>query len=336
MEGTQFIFGGVSDADMAAAKSLFLRFNDEIVLEETRYGQVLARRTEGRVYISGVFASEETNFIFSYNVTDLTDAMRKRLNRERMNVGRTTYAERIRSILKAATSDAVMDAIIQKVRVRSQGEVPDELTWIEITVMALTHLHQRQDVLFVTDRELEAHPDVIDHARSDGLEVVLVTSQEKMKLDEQKRNGGVATRMLETYVQEFNDSFEYTLVEAAELDGKERAILNLAPDLCRLVGVRKIPPILISETMRISRDNTEGVWDVDLNAIVIRRDKLGSRKGFAATLLHELGHATTGTSDVTREFEGVLTRYLGLTSTHALDASMRARGATSQAPEGDN
>jgi hypothetical protein len=320
MEGTEFTFSGVSDADMAAAKGLFMKFNDEEVLEATKYGEILTRGTGGRVYISGVFASDEPGFIFSYNVTDLTDAMRKRLNRERMNVGRTTYAERIRSILKSATAATVMNEIIEKIRARSQGEVPDELTWIEITLMALTYLSQQRDVLFVTEAEIHGHPDLIDHARSDGLEVFMVTSQEKAKLVAQRRAGGVDTRTLEAYVREFNDSFEYSFVDVSQLDDRERAILDLAEDLCQLVGVRKKPPILVSETMRISRDDTEGVWDSEVGAIVIRRDKLRSRHEFAATLLHEVAHVTSGTADVTREFESVLTQYLGRTSALALDA----------------
>jgi hypothetical protein len=318
IEGTEFTFDGVSDADMAAARSLFLKFNDEIVLEGTKYGQILTSGDEGRVYISGVFASEEPGFMFSYNVTDLTEAMRKRLNRERLNVGRTTYAERVRSILKAAASPAVMDEIIKRIRTRSRGEIPDELTWIEITLMALTYLHQQRQVLFVTEPELHGHPDLIDHARADAIEVFVVTSQEKAKLVEQAREGGAATRTLESYVKEFNDSFEYTFVDPSELSAEEQAILELADDLCQLVGVRRRPPVLVSETMRISRDDTEGVWDRDLGAIVIRRDKLMSRRDFAATLLHEVAHATSGTLDVTREFEAVLTRYLGTTSSSAL------------------
>jgi hypothetical protein len=318
IEGTEFTFEGVSDPDMAAAKALFMRFNDETVLEETSYGQILARGGEGRVYISGVFASEEPGFLFSYNVTDLTEAMRKRLNRERLNVGRTTYADRIRSILKAASSPEVMETLIDEIRTRSQGEVPDELTWIDISIMALTYLHQSRPVVFVTEPELHGNPDLIEHARSDGIEVFVVTAQEKAKLGEQAKAGGVATRTLETYVKEFNESFEYTFVDVADLDVQEQAVFDLADDLCRLVGVRKKPPILISETMRISRDDTEGVWDRDLGAIVIRRDKLGSRRDFAATLLHELAHATTGAVDVTREFEAVLTRYLGRTAVPAV------------------
>jgi hypothetical protein len=92
MRGTEFILHGVTDADMAKAKSLFLKFAGEEILETTTYGQILRRKGNfARVYILGVFASEEPNFLFSYNITSLTDSMKKKLNRERLNVGRTTY-----------------------------------------------------------------------------------------------------------------------------------------------------------------------------------------------------------------------------------------------------
>jgi hypothetical protein len=66
--------------------------------------------------------------------------------------------------------------------------------------------------------------------------------------------------------------------------------------------------------------DTEGVWDSSIPAIVIKRSKLSSLVGYAATLLHETGHATTGTHDATREFESVLTTYLGRTATAAVGA----------------
>lgn len=88
-----------------------------------------------------------------------------------------------------------------------------------------------------------------------------------------------------------------------------------------MVGItgNRIPPVYISETMRVTTDDTEGVWDSSIPAIVIKRSKLVSILGYAATLLHETGHATTGTVDATREFEEVLTSYLGHTATAAIN-----------------
>ena len=323
MDGTEFRLVGATDDQVDAAKQLFLRFNDEEVIDETRYGEILrARPGKSRVYISGVFAADEENFLFSYNVTHLTDAMKKRLNRERLNVGRTTYAERVKGILRESSTEEVHDLLIEELLDRGRGPMADELQWIEIAQMTLTLLHEKEDVIFVVEHELHSHPDVLDHARADGLKIVIVTNAEKSKLVEQAKAGGVEVRTLENYVAEFNESFEYTFVEPVDLTDDEKAIFDLTAEIMALVGVEgdDAPHVKISETMRIGRDDTEGVWDPDLDAIVIKRAKLKTRRSYAATLLHEVAHAMTGAHDVTRHFENVLTGYLGDTSTAALSS----------------
>ena len=117
MRGTEFVLRGLADADVAKAKAMFMKFAGEEVLETTSYGQILKRQgTSGRIYILGVFANEEPNFLFSYNVTSLTDSMKKRLNRERLNVGRTTYADRVKAILKRQKAKRSRRCLLTKSR----------------------------------------------------------------------------------------------------------------------------------------------------------------------------------------------------------------------------
>jgi len=99
-----------------------------------------------------------------------------------------------------------------------------------------------------------------------------------------------------------------------------RRIYDFTPNILGLVSLspKRVPQIRISETMRVTIDNTGGVWNPSIPAIVIKRTKLSSLMHYAATLLHEVGHATTGAADVTREFENVLTDYLGRTSVAAI------------------
>jgi hypothetical protein len=321
IEGTEFRLTGVTDEQMDEAKSFFLKFNGEQPVDATRYGDILwPTKDGGRVYISGVFASEEPNFLFSYNVTNLTDAMKKRLNRERLNVGRTTYTDRVKAILKDSTSPEVHEQLMDQVLDRGRAQMKDEMQWLEIVQMALTLVHENDDVLFVAEHELHTHPDVMDHARRDGLKIVIITNAEKKKLKEQAEAGGVKVRLLEEYILEFNESFEYRFVDPLDLEDAERAVYELTSEVLALVGAeKKAPKVLISETMRLDRDDTDGVWDPDLGSIVIKRDQLRSTRAYAATLLHEIAHAMTGTIDATREFENVLTGYLGRTSTAALE-----------------
>lgn len=320
IQGTEFVMR-VSDADMAKAKSLFLKFSGEEAMETNDYGQILRRKgNAARVYILGVFASEEPNFLFSYNITSLTDSMKKKLNRERLNVGRVTYADRIKTILKNAKSKTVEALLIDQVEKRATGEQADEMAWIEISQMALNLMHQQHRVAYFTEQELQSRPNILDSAKSDGYHVIVITDQQKAKLETQVLTGGPQVRTVETYVQEFNSSFEYSFVEINRLSQEERQIYNFTPKILALIGltVSRVPEIRISETMRITTDETQGVWDSSIPAIVVKRSKLSTLAGYAATLLHEVGHATTGAVDATREFESVLTGYLGKTSMAAI------------------
>ena len=122
MVGTDFFIEGIGQSDVEQAKDLFLKFNDAMVLESTKYGDVLQSDKDSlaaRVYINGVLASEEENFLFSYNITNLTKSMQA-LNRERTNVGRSTYTERVKSILKSCSSDEVLGGLAEQIRDREK------------------------------------------------------------------------------------------------------------------------------------------------------------------------------------------------------------------------
>jgi hypothetical protein len=93
--GTDVALTGVSDADIVAAKNFFLTFSNQAVLDETSYGQILETRKgwKSRIDVTRMLVAEEENFAFSYNITSLTATMRKALNREPTNVGRTSYSD---------------------------------------------------------------------------------------------------------------------------------------------------------------------------------------------------------------------------------------------------
>jgi hypothetical protein len=328
LQGTDFVLAGVSDMDMTKAKSLFLRFAGEEVLETGAYGQIL-ERCDGaaRVYILGVLASEEPNFLFSYDITSLTHSMKKRLNRERLNVGRTTYSDRVKAILKNASSERVKRQLVEQIKKRATGAQCDEMGWIEISQMALNLMHQQSQVVYFTETELQSRHSIFDNARSDGYEVVVISEDQKTRLQTQILTGGPLVRTVDTYVQEYNSSFQYAFVEYGTLTSEEQRVYDMTPRILALVGITgsRTPIVRISDTMRVTTDDTEGVWDNSISAIVIKRSKLSSVLDYAATLLHEAAHAATGADDATREFEHVLTDYLGQTAAAAINQARSAR-----------
>ncbi|NMC46112.1 MAG: ATP-binding protein [Chloroflexi bacterium] len=317
IEGTDFIFEGISNEKMDLAKSFFLKFNDEILLDSTLYGEIYNRKSDGgKVYINGVFAADEPNFMFTYNITNITQSIKKKLNRERLNVGRTTYSSRIKDILLSSENDKVRSDLIEQARNRYSGNLFDEFSWIEISQKALNLLHNSRQAVFLTEEEIIHHPEIIDWAKRDRYEVITISGKEKDKLESQMNSGGPEIRTSDVFVSEINNSFEYKFINYNELDKKEILIYNSYPKLVNLVDLPKwqVPKLLISETMRLTNDDTRGIWDPSLNAIIIKRTQLAGEILFAGTVLHELAHKLSGAPDCSRIFEGELTQFLGKVS----------------------
>ena len=62
----------------------------------------------------------------------------------------------------------------------------------------------------------------------------------------------------------------------------------------------------------------QGLWEPEKRWIIIKRTELAKLTSFAGTLLHEVTHAKTGFSDVSREFEDALTEIIGQLCTVSL------------------
>jgi hypothetical protein len=316
--GTDVILQGVSASEIADAKNFFLKFSNETVLDETPYGQILKKdpTRNARIYVTGMLVAEEENFAFSYNVTSLTSVMRKALNRERTNVGRTAYSDRVKQMLLACKADAVADTLAADLVKMEAGTNRDEVKWTDVAIHACQILNASKKVIFVTPSELVLHKNVIDDAQADGLKIVSVPENIRNSLKGISDLQGNPVRDLSVYKTEWEESFKFKFVPPDKLSKAEMAIFEQRRAIADLVGgiPRKVRGIKVSETMRpdfASGIETQGVWDPSSSSIIILRSQLSSLPSFAGTLLHEIAHAKSGYTDVTREFEGELTDMLG-------------------------
>lgn len=142
--GTEFVFEGLDDSDVEAAKRMFLVFNNEKLLETTRYGQVYLRLPKhlAYIYINGVRVAEEDNFLFSYNITELNAKIKKALNRERSNVGRTAYTDTVKKILLSSESEEVLKRLVKDLNNLLRGTAKDESSWVDVTSYATKILNK--------------------------------------------------------------------------------------------------------------------------------------------------------------------------------------------------
>ncbi len=327
--GTEFILRGVEKEHVEQAKSFFLRFSGEETVEATRYGQVLKRRSAaGRVYINGVRAAEEETFLFSYNITSVTPRMRRALNREKGNVGRTVYADRTRAILLACNGKVVGEMLCGDLRQLETGAAHDELKWNDVAEHACKLLNARSKAIFVTASERGEGKDLIEDAETDGHVVVVVPESIRRKLRGAKDVDGQPIRDLEEYRAEWNRGFRFSFVDPGELAIGERDVYANTGKILELAGGRPaaVREVLISETMRMEGfSEALGLWEKEEGRIIIKRSQLRSLRDYAGTLLHEIGHARSGEADCTRGFENALTGLLGMSAENAL-ARVRGEG----------
>jgi hypothetical protein len=324
--GTDVVLSGVRDEDIDTAKGFFLRYSGERLLESTEFGDVLARESRhrpARVYVKGLFVAEEPNFLFSYNITKLSAPLRRALNRERSNVGRTAYSERVKAILKACTSTEVAGPLAEGLNAYATGHLYDELAWRDVALHACRVLQTNEKVVFVTAWQMAENTAQLQYALDDGYRIVVVPDDIARSLGGLTDLNGRPLVDLGGYRDEWNASFSFAFVDPDAMTAGERTVFERTQEIGGLVGAdlasRRIA-VRISETMRLNETGNPvlGVWEGVERRIVIRRDQLSGLTHYAGTLLHEIGHMISGTSDGSLAFENELSRLLGVTAAAAL------------------
>lgn len=328
--GTEFTLKGYSADDIDKAKRLFLRFSGEETFERTQYGEVL-RKTDktSYIYINGIRVAEEENFLFSYNITSLTAVIKKALNRERTNVGRTAYSDRVKSILLSSSSEAVAKTLVDDLGNFGNGTLHDEMKWTDVSVHASKIINGIGDVLFLTDEEIMNAPRFVEEARANGRQIVTIPNTVKEKLSGQTDVDGNVIQDLHHFMSEWNDSFEFAFIQPESLITSERSVFDQTNRIAALVGglPSKVEAVKISETMRPesgSFSEASGLWTGA--EIVIKRSELASIESYASVLLHEMAHARSGATDVTAGFEHELTSLLGKVASVALKTTSTESG----------
>jgi hypothetical protein len=243
-------------------------------------------------------------------------ALRAALNRERSNVGRTAYTDRVKAILLAATSEAVANALADDLSRFASGTWHDETQLVDVGVHACQVLNALGKVIFLTPDELNAARDFVDRAEDDGYRVVVIPATIRRKIEGTTDITGAPIVDLGRYREQWNASFSFSFVEPDQLTDAERSVFDRTQAILALRGgrPRQVKGIAISETMRLGAGGyaeAAGQWEPAEGRIVIKRDQLRSVARYAGTLLHEIAHAESGTPDISAGFEDALTVELG-------------------------
>lgn len=323
--GTEFIIEGATDEDISKAKNLFLKFTGEQIIESTKSGDVVNKiGNYGKIYVNGIKVAEEVNFLFSYNITQLTAAIKKSLNRERSNVGRSAYTDSVKKILLSSKSSEIAKMLSDDLQNINCGTQHDELSWIDIQEHSVKILNQNKKVIFVSSTDIISNPDMTEEAKESGHQIILIPENLKEKIKGSLDLTGKPIIEISQFVKNYNDSFSFDFVTVENLTYKEKDVFNLTAKIFDLIGGKpqNVKDVKISTTMHkdiFPQSETVGVWEPSTNSIIILRRKLNSIKDYAGVLIHEAIHAKSGYSDVSSSFELELTNAIGQICEKALE-----------------
>lgn len=328
-EGTKVCINGIFDEDMKKAKSLFLVFSSNRILSTTKFGEVIDRNGDiGFIYLNGVKVAEEENFLFSYNITNVTSQIKKAINRERTNVGRTAYSDTVKKILQKSNSEEVALALAEDLEAIGTGEEKEELKWLDVQIHAIKILNATGKYVFLSQREVFGNNSIMDDIISTGKIPKIIPENLRMKIIGQRDIDGNEILDINQFISNYNDSFSFDFIDVDKLTDSERQIFGYTDKIIELFGglPKKVKEIKISKAMRkdyFSDQETLGCWDEQSASIVISRKQLKKLENYSGTLIHEMIHAKTCFDDVTRDFESKLTEFIGIVSSQLINGAQK-------------
>lgn len=240
--------------------------------------------------------------------------IRKALNRERSNVGRTAYADIIKNILKSCKSNDVLQPLVEDLQKRMYGNNKDETSWVDVATYSAKTLDKSDDVVFMTPCQRNNMTNQqVEILQNSGEKLIMVTDDVYEKIQE-----SVST--FSDIYTEYNESFSYNFINYNDLLSKEKEVFDLNKNIFSLFSDKfKIcKDIKISETIRVGKygEETNGIYEN--NQIIIKRSILSDKIKFCGVLAHELCHHQHDYDDNSRDFENDLTDMLGYSVYHAI------------------
>lgn len=317
--GTEFILYNVKNRDMDDAKKFFLKYNDLPLLEETQYGEIYeCKKGKAMIFINGIKISEEPNFLFHYNITSLTKVMRKSLNRERTNVGRTVYATRIKDILQKATDEKVISSLIDDIIKINKGTNHDEILYEPVKIYAIRHQNTHGNCIFLTQEELIANPDIMNDCNNRGKKMVIISNKTIKGL---MKKTDMMGNPINTISQFKNGMIiPKGIIDTKSLEGKKLENFQMTEKILETAGFKQRFSLFIVEKFETKYSfSIAGLCQGENIYILI--SELSNLTRYAGTLIHEYIHATTHTVDSTRDFEEHLTEMIGNLSKKLIEAN---------------
>ena len=203
----------------------------------------------------------------------------------------------------------------------AKGATRDEVKWNDVAERVVRQLAVADpDTVFVTAAQRWSHPELIRRAEIDGKHVFVIPDALAARL---RAADDDTVTTLERFAAEWNDRVVIEPIDPSHLEPDERAVLDLAGDVLahRRPTPRRVGRGGVRDVAPDPGRHRDRARPVGTGAAPHRHPPLAASLGAScssATLLHEIGHAVTGATDLTAEFEDGLTDLLGTVGTRAV------------------
>lgn len=312
--GTEIKLFGLSDTDMEKSKDFFIKYNKYNSLYKNKFGEIFEKINKSSpsiIYFNGIKIAEEPNFMFHYNITSITKTMRKSLNRERTNVGRVAYADRIKKLLTTCTDDIVIKKFINNIRIDLKKT--DELSYNDVYVHIIRCMNKDKKNVFISKNDI-SNANLIDSIKCSGCTPIFVSDEIAKKIEKTTDISGEIIMNSKNFTNKMNASKIINEVLYTDLSEQEKSVFDLRDKILESIypsnSFLQQINVIVSNKIIFIDGNCDGLWGE--NKIIINKDTLKDKRRFAGILIHEYTHAFTGHKDITREFEISLTENLGV------------------------
>lgn len=310
MIGTVATLANISDDDINKARELFLIYSPRKRIYCGKFGEIYERLNSDKfagIYINGLQISHEDDFLFHYNITNITATIRKGLNRERNEVGSTVYAERIQHILKEGINNSdIIKNVVRQIFLLDKTKT-NELRYKDIKNEA--SILCKEVAVVVTKEELVKGGKEIEELKSSDKSIVIVSKDEQKSLDAVKLPAFAAKSDAKKL-----EYTELTDIEFAALPDNKKRIWELRSLICNQFDIN--PKII-----RLSNDlNCDGLCVRKLfgSKIILHVNTLETEERFFGNLIHEITHYKYKHDDVSKDFESDLSNQLGYLAAKSL------------------
>lgn len=222
------------------------------MLQSTRYGEIYKKakyNEKSNIYVNGMKIAQEDNFVFHYNITNINASIKKALNRERINVGRSAYTDRVKQILLNSSNEEVLDVMMEQLEKVSCGNSCDEIAWIDVATHMAKQVNRQGDVVFPPQGN-HVSEDIRNTIESEGKKIIYIPENIASKFEGMKDDYGNEMGTLSSFMKSHEENFKFDFVNYKDLNKSELDVYDLCENLAKELGFSKLlKKVKISNTI---------------------------------------------------------------------------------------